>query len=64
MQEAGEEGVGHVVVEEGPLVHQDALDVLPKRRVLTEQLHTGLSQGRLGEERKRDGGRRARKEKE
>lgn len=47
MQEAGEEGVGHVVVEEGPLIHQDALDVLAERRVLAQKLHTCLSQGRL-----------------
>lgn len=47
VQEAGEEGVGHVVVEKRPLVHQDALDVLAEGRILTQQLHTRLSQNRL-----------------
>lgn len=46
-QEASEEGVDHVSVEERPLVHQDTLEVLAECRVLTEQLHTGLSQNRL-----------------
>lgn len=52
MQEAGEEGVRHVVVEEHPLVHQDALDVLAERRVLAQQLHTRFSQNRLKEQRR------------
>lgn len=47
VQETSEEGVGHVVVEEGPLVHQDALDVLAERGVLTQQLHASLGQRRL-----------------
>lgn len=47
VQEAGEEGVGHVVVEKRPLVHQDALDVLTERWILTQQLHTRFSQNRL-----------------
>lgn len=51
VQEAGEEGVGHVVVEERPLVHQDTLDVLAERRILAQQLHTRLSQDGLKEER-------------
>lgn len=47
VQEAGEEGVGGVVVEERPLVHQDHLDVLAEHRVLTQQLHAGFSQDGL-----------------
>lgn len=50
VQEAGEEGVGHVVVEKRPLVHQDALDVLAEGRILTQQLHTRLSQNGLKRE--------------
>lgn len=53
VQEAGEEGVSHVVVEERPLVHQDALDVLAEGRILTQQLHTRFSQNRLKEGRKK-----------
>ena len=49
VQEACEEGVGHVVVEECALVHQDALDVLAEGRILTQQLHTRLRQHRLKE---------------
>lgn len=47
VQEAGEEGVGHVAVEEAALVHQDALDVLAEGRVLAQQLHTRLGQDDL-----------------
>ena len=47
VEEAGEEGVGSRVVEEGPLVHEYALDVFPEGWVLTQLLHTGLGQGRL-----------------
>lgn len=47
MQEAVEEGVGHVVVEERPLVHQDALDVLAEGRILAQQLHARFSQNSL-----------------
>lgn len=54
MQEAGEEGVGHGVVEERPLVHQDALYVLTERWILTQQLHTRFSQNRLREKRKEE----------
>lgn len=53
MQEAGEERVRHVVVEERPLVHQDALDVLAEGRVLAQQLHTGFSQNGLKSRNKR-----------
>lgn len=52
VQEAGEEGVGHVVVEEQPLVHQDTFDVLAEGWILTEQLHTRFSQSRLKEQQK------------
>lgn len=50
MQEAGEEGVGRVVVEKRPLVHQDTLDVFAEGRILTQQLHTRFSQNRLKQE--------------
>lgn len=52
VQEAGEEGVRHVVVEERPLVHQDALDVLAEGRVFTQQLHARFSQNGLKEQRR------------
>lgn len=51
VQETGEEGVGHVVVEKCPLVHQDTFDVLAEGRILTQQLHTRFSQNRLKEQR-------------
>ena len=57
MEEAAEEGVGCVVVQEGPLVHQDALDVLAEGRVLTQQLHARLGQRRLRPPPRRRGGR-------
>lgn len=47
VQEAGEEGVGHVVVEKRSLIHQNAFDVLTEGRIFTQQLHTRLSQNRL-----------------
>lgn len=52
MQEAGEEGVHHAVVEERPLVHQDALDVLAEGRVLAQQLHARFSQDGLDEQKR------------
>lgn len=44
MKEVREEGIDHVVVEKGSLVHQNALDVLVKGRVVTKQLYAGFSQ--------------------
>lgn len=51
VQEAGEEGVRHVVVEKRPLVHQDALDVLAEGRILAQQLHARFSQNGLKQRR-------------
>lgn len=47
VQEAGEEGVRRVVIEERPFLHQDDLDVLTEHRVFTQQLHAGFSQDSL-----------------